>query len=212
MNPIRLMLIDDQAILLDVLQRLFAADAAFDVVGVAQEGASACELAKTARPTAALLDVELKHGESGFDLLPRLRSACPGLHVVILSLHNHPLYAQRGIELGADAYLDKGVSFEHLRQTLLKCAGTVPDVRAGEHRSRQGIYSMLSSRELQVVKGVVQGRLTKDIAREFNVSLSTVSTHLQRAKDKLGVKTRAELIQVAAAFGIVNAGKRETLV
>ncbi|MDD5706162.1 MAG: response regulator transcription factor [Kiritimatiellae bacterium] len=203
---INLMLVDDQAILVDVLRRQFEADPAFSVVGVAYDGASACALAKAARPDAALLDVELKHLESGFDLLPRLRGIAPRLHVVMLSLYNHPLYAQRALELGADAYLDKSVGFDRLRATLLECARR-PGGDAGPSEVRRGprlIYNSLTERELHVVRGVVQGRLTKDMADEFGVSLSTVSTHLQRAKAKLGVKTRTQLIRGAAAMGIVN--------
>jgi len=211
MKPIRLMLVDDQAILLDVLQRQFAADSAFHVVGVAQDGASACELARTARPSAAVLDVELRQNESGFDLLPQLRELCPDLHVVMLSLHNHPLYAQRAIELGAAAYLDKNVSFDTLKRAVRGClapgAGAEADAPPVPDRA---VYKDLTARELHVVRGVIQGRLTKELAREFGVSLSTVSTYLQRAKDKLGVQTRAELIREAAAMGIVSVSEGAT--
>lgn len=207
MKPIRLMLVDDQAILLDVLQRQFGADSAFRVVGVAQDGASACTLAETAHPHAAVLDVELRQGESGFDLLPRLLALCPDLHVVMLSLHNHPLYAQRALELGAAAYLDKGVSFEKLKITLCAClknpvVGAAADAPSG---SGGGLYNNLTPRELHVVQQVIHGRLTKDIADALGVTLSTVSTYLKRAKEKLGVQTRAELIREAAALGIVSA-------
>ncbi len=208
MKPITLMLVDDQAFLLDVLRRQFDVDRAFRVVGVALDGAAACALAETARPAAAVLDVELKGGESGFDLLPRLRALCPALHVVMLSLHNHPLYAQRAIELGADAYLDKGVSFERLRKTLIDSAGTTGHELNVAHGPHPGLFSTLTPRELHVVRGVIQGRLTKDIADEFGVSLSTISTYLQRAKEKLGVQTRAELIREAAALGIA-CGQKE---
>ena len=201
---IRLILVDDQAFLLDILKRQFEASKEFEVVGTALNGGSAYKIALKERPDAIILDVDLGQGESGFDLLPRLRSALPQMRIVMLSLHNHPLYRQRALELGADAYLDKGTSFAKLKRVLV----SVYD--GGENRSQApqsavaGLYKTLTERELHVVKHVVAGMLTKEIAEGLGVTVSTVSTYLQRAREKLGIQTRAELIREAAALGIAT--------
>lgn len=201
MKPIRLMLVDDQTILLDTLRRVFDDDAGFKVVGVAADADTVCAQLDHASPDIVLLDVQL--GEtSGFDLIARLRMLRPDMRIVMFSMYDHPMYAQRADELGADAYLTKGLGFELLRANLLELA-RIP-ARAADAATPAGPFGSLTPRELHVLRGTVLGHPVKEIASGLGIGLSSVGTYLQRARTKLGVETRAELLRAAAALGLAT--------
>ena len=207
MKRLRLLLVDDQLILLDVLRRRFQADNSFSVVAEARSATDALALAESENPDVVMLDVDLGHGESGFDVAASLRRASVHLRIVMVSMFEHRMYRDRAFEVGADAYVTKGVRFETLRAVLL---GRMESVCADEARccwarprgNQKSACLTLTGRELDVVQALFAGMREKEAAERLSVSVSSVGTYLRRAMDKMGVATRAELLQTAAALGI----------
>ena len=213
----RLLLVDDQTMLLDVLSRQFAQDPALELVGIASDAPSAVEKAAALRPDVVMLDIDLGGSASGFDVLKsmrqimRPREGAARSRVVMGSMFDNLMYRNRAFELEADAYATKGVRFETLRSLLLddrsfavpagdrgKFWRNDPAVAAGVAKSP---LSSLSERERAVVGKIVGGAQEKEVSSLLGISVSSVGTYLRRAMGKLGVATRAELMRFHSAIG-----------
>lgn len=210
----RLLVVDDQVMLLDVIERQFDGDPELALAGVAKESSEAVSMAASLRPDVVMLDIDLGGEESGFDVLRSLRAEPPSgrpLRIVMVSMFDNPMYRNRAFELGADAYATKGVRFGTIRALLLddrsyeppegdrgKFWRNSPEVAAGLAASP---LQSLSERERSVVREVVGGAYEKEIADRLGISVSSVNTFLRRAMAKLGVATRAELLRRSLAFG-----------
>lgn len=197
----RVLVIDDHDIVRLGIRHLLAGRAelreAADLAGaLAQLRQSPCDL--------LLLDLALGD-DFGLTALPRLRDACPGMRVIVLTSLAEDLYAERVLKAGADGFVSKAA----LTGTLLEAMETVmagrvhvsPALREGLLR-RIGTPSAsdrpaLSSREIEVLRHVAAGRSTREIADILNRSVKTIESHKQALKDKLGAKTPAHLIRMA---------------
>ena len=206
-----LLVVDDQVMLLDVMERQFEGDPDIELAGSAAEASEALRFVRERKPDIVMLDVDLGGGDSGFDVLQALR-ALPGggPRVVMVSMFENPMYRNRAFNLGADAYVTKGVRFRTMRSVLLDDrAYEVPEGDRGKfwRNSPEAVaqpgsdpFQALSERESAIVREVVRGLSEKEIAADLGVTVSTVSTYLRRAMAKLGVATRAELLRLHHAL------------
>ncbi len=204
--PVRVLIVDDHAMLLDILKRQFDDDPAFEVIATANSLRSLMMAIDEHDIDVILLDIELS-GESGLDSITHIRVTAPGVRIVMLSMFDHEIYRDRAFELGADAYVTKGARFADLRDLLLS-GNDEPDVSAKGNRQiwrrskrAQSVRLTLTGRELQVVRALAAGRREKDVAEELDISVSSVGTYLKRAMIKTGIDTRQELLRHAAALG-----------
>jgi DNA-binding NarL/FixJ family response regulator len=207
-KPLRVVLVDDHAMLLEAMRRQFEADAAFKVVGVADSAAALRELLGKRRTDLVLLDIQLGP-ESGLDLIPEIQAGHAGVRVVIVSMFDQTIYRDRAFELGADAYVTKGARFADLRQLLL--GEPLTPTAAGQiwqrpRREKGSVRMTLTRRELTVIGKLAEGRQVKEVADALGISQSSVGTYLRRAMDKVGVTTRAELFQYAGSLGGIGKG------
>ncbi len=205
-KPLKIMLVDDQRMLLDVLSSQFGIDGDFRVVGIAQSVPEAVVLADETRPDVAMLDIDLGGGHSGLDAVPKLRAMLPQLHIVMASMFDHPMYRDRAFEMGANAYVTKGVRFESLKAVLLDDAKALAPGDAARCWWRRGevyrsVRMTLSGRELAVIRALADGKRESDVAQELSISVSSVGTYLRRAMMKMGCGSRAELFRDAMALG-----------
>lgn len=198
----RLLVVDDQVMLLDVLERQFADDPDLELVGLAKEAATVARLVRSLQPDILMLDVDLGGTVSGFDVLSAMRPLVP--RIVMVSMFENAMYRNRAFALAADAYATKGVRFATLRALLLDDTSYAvpesdrgrfwrnsPEASPGELAAR---FPSLSERERAVVVAIAGGAMEKEIADRFGISVSATSTYLRRAMEKLGIKTRAELL------------------
>lgn len=180
------------------------------VVGEADDGWAALRALLGERRAAdvVLLDLSLTR-LNGTEVLRRLRKGRPELPVVVLSMYRAEAFARRMIALGAVAYLAKDASPEQLLATVrAAAAGAAPAALASARpASPEPLHAALSPREYQVFTLIYQGRTATMIAGELNLSASTVSNHLAKVKEKLGVQTLAELIRYACDAGLLPAPK-----
>lgn len=150
-----------------------------------------------------LLDLALGD-DFGLTALPRLREACPGMRVIVLSSMAEDLYAERALKAGADGFVSKAA----LGETLLEAVDTVlagrvfvsAQMRDALLRRVGGTGAArpdLSPRELEVLRHVAAGRSTREIAELLNRSVKTIETHKQALKTKLGADTPAQLMRLA---------------
>lgn len=208
----RVFVVDDHPIVRRGLVELINTQPDLVVCGEAEDAPTALRAIKEQRPDLALLDVSLKEGD-GLELAKDLRSQLPDLVILMLSMHDESLYTERALRAGASGFIMK----EEAPQTLLAAIHKV--LAGGVHVSEkmgarllQGMargkkpgvelpMDRLTDRELEVFRMIGEGQTVKEIAEALFLSAKTVEAHREHIKDKLNVRTSAELLR----FAIQNA-------
>lgn len=195
----------------DGLRRLLEAEADLIVGGEAGTAKQALAMIAADQPELVLIDIALP-GSDGIELIKTLRVRFPSLLMLVLSMHDEALYAERVLRAGAKGYVMKSSSSEQLMQAVRKVlAGEVYVSPALSSRMLQsmvkgksevlGALSRLSDRELEIVHLIGQGLSTSEIAARLGISSKTVESHRGNIRSKLSLKSGAEL----ARFSIANA-------
>jgi DNA-binding NarL/FixJ family response regulator len=181
------------------------------VCGEAEDAQTALRAIGGIEPDLAIVDISLGGG-SGIDLIRSLRTVYPKVAIIVLSMHEERVYAERSIRAGARGYIMK-------RESTKKIVDAIRQVLRGEmHLSKElteifaekfvsgpssgGAMSIsqLSDRELEVFQLIGQGYETREIAESLNVNIKTVQTYCTRIKDKLKFSTGAELLREAVRW------------
>jgi len=216
MNPVRILVADDHAIIRRGLRALLAHDPEFEIVGEACDGIEAVELAERVRPDVAILDVSMPH-LNGLEAARRILSTLPGTHIVLLTVHADETYLLGALKAGARGYVLKNSAevevVEAVRAVTRGKAYFSPRVSgilADEYLrylQEQGVddpYDLLTSRERQILQLLAEGQSNKDVANLLNLSPTTVICHRQHIFQKLDFHNVADLILYAIRKGIVS--------
>lgn len=203
----KVLLVDDHAIVRDGLRRLLATLGGEEVVDAA-DGREALVLARSLRPDLAIVDLNLP-GLGGLELIRRLAQDVPETRILVLSMHAEPLYVTRAMDAGAHGYLSKNVAPEELLAAVRKVAaggryveGEVAQalaVRAAEADEPMG---KLSPRDLEMLRLLAQGRSLAEIADSLGIGYKTVANSFTSIKAKLGVARTADLVRLALELGV----------
>lgn len=206
-KPIRLLLVDDHAIVREGLAALLDGSDEVVVVGQAGNGLEALQLAAQLKPDVVLMDMAMR-GMDGLTATLQFRQDQPDVKILILTMHCEPEYVQTVLQAGARGYLTKDTASE---EELLRAITTVYQgaVYIGSNASEQlfaepPTKKCLSERELAVLKLIVQGASNKLIARQLNnISDRTVEAHRYNIHRKLGTRTTADLVKYALEQGLL---------
>ncbi len=201
-------IVDDHFLFADALGSVIRGLPDYEVAGIAQSGAQAISIARTARPDVILLDYHLP-GYDAADLIPRLRALSPGVRIVILTSDTSDATLVRGLRAGVEGYLTKERALDDVLDALRTVAG------GGKHLSDEqmarthaltgeGSGEALTERELGILKLLAQGRDSQAIADELTISANTVRTHLQNIFSKLGAHSKLEAVATATARGLLT--------
>ncbi len=212
----RLLLADDHAVLRAGLRLLLDAQADLKVVGEAGDGAGALRLAAELHPDLILLDLTMP-GLSGLEALPALRKAAPGARVLILTMHDDEGYLRQALRAGASGYVLKkaadaelisavravlrGEVYVHPSMTKALLEDLLP-AAGGEGPANP--WELLSEREREVLSLVARGHTSAEIAEQLTLSPKTVETYRSRGMEKLGLRSRAALVQFALTRGLLS--------
>ncbi len=206
----RIFLIDDHPLVREWLTQLINQQPDLVVCGEAETAPAALEALATASVDLAIVDLSLKDS-SGLELIKNLQRLEPGVPVLVLSMHDEALYAERAFRAGARGYVNKRESaqkvVEAVRRLLegkLYVSEKAAEVLAGQtlrgaSPGRPAI-ERLSDRELEVFKKLGQGIGTRQIAEDFCVSIKTVQAYCARIKEKLNVGSATELLREAVRW------------
>jgi len=206
--PVRLLLVDDHAILRRGMELLMAHEPDLEIVGEAGTIAEALEAAAGTAPDVAILDIHLPDG-SGIAAIRPLRELRPALGVVMLSMYDDFDHVRRAFAEGADAYVVKSSTQDDLLTAIRTVAagGTYRDPSLpspdGPHQARRPIDT-LSPRELEVLRLLALGNTNHEIADALVVSVKTVETHRAHIMSKLKADSRAALVQHALGAGLLG--------
>jgi two-component system nitrate/nitrite response regulator NarL len=210
--PIRILIIDDHAVLRFGLRAIFESQEHLSVVGEAIDSASALALATATQPDIVLLDLDLGK-ENGYDLIPGILDAAPNTRVVVLTGVRDPAAHERVILQGAMGIVLKETALElilkaidrvHAGEAWLDRAmiGSILNTRiransSQEQNAREARIAMLTEREREIVGLIGEGLRNKLIAERLVISEATVRNHLTSIFSKLGVSDRFELVVFA---------------
>lgn len=208
----RVLLVDDHPVVRRGLRELLESQTNLRVSGEAASEAEALEAAgRDPAPDVALVDVNLQSG-SGIALVRQLRSQHEKLPVLVISMHDEVLYAERALAAGARGYVMKQVPDAEMLDAVRRVAGGrfyVSDairerlfpLAAGELSAGASPVARLSDRELEVFLLIGRGYAPRHIADELHLSVKTVETHRRHICEKLGLEGAAELSRYAVAWG-----------
>jgi DNA-binding NarL/FixJ family response regulator len=204
----RVFIVDDHPLVREGLTNLINGQDDLIVCGEAKDSAQAINGIAKARPDVALIDISLEN-ESGLELVKQLKTQFPQVALIILSMHDEALYAERALRAGAQGYVMKHETSKSVLASIRRVLGggvyvserIVKRMALRLTSSRQTITSSpverLSDRELEIFRLLGQGRTTSQIAGDLNLSLKTVQAYCARAKEKFGVTSLTELLRAA---------------
>jgi len=216
----RILLADDHAILRDGIRALLSANADFDVVGEASNGAEVLALLETTPADVVLMDVQMPVLD-GFATVPELRRRYPAVRVLVLTMLEHENYVARMLEAGASGYVLKNAAISEITYAirtvaignpflcteiglnmLFKAVSQSADLALNEAHSPAG--ADLTARELEVLKLIAEGLTNGEIADKLFTSKRTIETHRQNIIAKTQAKNTAALIKLAMSRGLIS--------
>lgn len=206
-NTIRIMLVDDHAIVREGLRTLLAEDSEFLVVGEAQNGAEAIELAAIVRPQVILMDLVMPNVD-GIQATQALQSLMPNSRIIVLTSFSDDQWVSKAIQAGASGYLLKNVLKAELFLAIRTVASGQPFLHAEAQRTlmRQSaappsLLPSLTERERSVLDGIVGGLSNKEIARSLHLTEGTVKGYVSTILTKLAVADRTQAALYAIKHG-----------
>ena len=203
----RIFIVDDHPLVRDGLANLINQQADLAVCGEAEDSAGAIAGMESGKPDVALIDISLKN-ESGLELVKTLQTQFPSISLIVLSMHDEALYAERALHAGARGYVMKRETTKNvltaIRRVLegdIYVGDRVVNSMAKRMSSRKSAAAepveRLSDRELEIFRLLGQGRTPSQIAEDLRLSLKTVQAYCARAKEKFGVTSLTELLRAA---------------
>ncbi len=199
------MLVEDHGLVRRGFRRLLEDDAEIAVIAEASDGHEAVELARKLHPDVAVIDFGLP-SMNGAVATRQILKACPNTAVLIVSMHDEPACVQSCLVAGARGYLLKNALDLELVQAVKQvAAGTeVLDPRLSVHARDSAPGPSLSTRELEVLQLIVNGKSNKEIGLILGVSFNTVAVHRANIMQALGIHNTAELVVYAMRNGLVS--------
>jgi DNA-binding NarL/FixJ family response regulator len=207
----RVLIVDDHALVRSGLSELIGHEAGLEVCGEASDAATALTKVKETQPDIVIVDIMLKEG-SGVELIKQIRALDPSIRMLVTSMHDERLYAERVLNAGAMGYVSKQEPAEKVIQAIRQVlAGRVyvseqmadrvlRRVSHGAEDPKQSPLDALSDRELEVLNLIGQGLSTRQIAEQLHLSVKTIDTYREHIKSKLNLKTANELVRYAVAW------------
>jgi len=204
----KIFIVDDHPIVRKGLSQLINQEADLVVCGEAASAQSALETLKKLKPDLAIVDISLK-GVDGIELIKQMKVRYSNLPVLVVSMHDESLFAERALRVGARGYIMKQEAIEMMMEAIRKVlrgelyiservsATIVKKFIDGKSESTSSPEELLSDRELEVFQLIGQGIGTREIAEQLHVSVKTVEAYRANIKEKLSLKNGTELLKHA---------------
>ncbi len=214
---ISVLLADDHAIVRQGVKMILTAEPDIEVVGEAEDGLQAIEMARELKPNVAVLDVSMPR-LNGIEAMRQIRAALPQTQVLALTMHADDTYVFQCLKAGASGYVLKRAAATDLVQAIRAArrgeaflypavatavvADYLKRLESGEGREA---YDGLTEREREILTLVAEGVTNQDIAQKLYISIKTVQTHRAHIMEKLGLHDRTQLVRYAIRKGLIEA-------
>ncbi|GIN61053.1 DNA-binding response regulator [Robertmurraya siralis] len=213
---IKILLVDDHAVVRMGLKMLLDHHADMEVVGEASEGNEGIEKAHELKPNVVVMDLSMPHGKDGLSATSELKKQMPEIAILILTMHDDEEYLFRAIQAGASGCILKSAPHEELIQAIKSVSNgdaylhpsatkRLMEEYLSSTREEDGdLIHLLSDREREVLTLIAKGYSNKEIGEKLAISVKTVETHKGNIMEKLHMKTRPELVAFALKKGLLG--------
>lgn len=210
-EPVSLLLVDDQSIMLDGLEAVLVDQEDFKVVGRASNGHQAVEEAKRLKPAIVLMDISMPEMD-GIEATRAVLKSCKGSRVLVLSMYNNKEFIHELLDAGASGYVLKNTSKDELVEALRRVAAGLRYLgrevqeaweEADRFKDRDGeqAYQHITKREKEIIRLICSEHTTQEIAEHLFISPQTVETHRKNILHKLDIRNTAGLVKYAMERG-----------
>jgi len=208
MNKLRIILAEDHETIRDGLKLLVNSRSDMEVVGEADNGRTALQLAEEFSPDVVVMDISMPE-LNGLQATKKLKDKSPQVKVLILTRHSEPGYLQELLQAGAGGYVLKQSKSEELIRAILAVAAgqtyldpavterAVTQLRESGQVARGVPNANLTAREADVLRLIALGYVNKEVAARLNLSIKTVEAHKSNAMNKMGMKSRVDIVRYA---------------
>lgn len=216
-NIIQVFIVDDHPFLIEGLEMVINCHPNFTVCGSATTVKDTLQIIKSCKPNILIADMQIKD-ESGIDLIPDVRNILPKIHILMISMHSEPYFIEKSLSAGANGYIVKSESTNHLipalqiinsgnrylspeveKRIIHKALSTTPSEVTTLEIER------LTIREQEILRLYGKGKSTKEIASLLNISNRTVDAHKEHIKQKLNKTSMKEVLELAIEWSKLNA-------
>lgn len=213
--PIRIVLADDHQIIREGVRTLLSAEKDFEIIGEAEDGKEAIHLVEEKQPDILVMDISMENMD-GIEATRQIHKKFPDVRIVALSMYQAKQYVSNMLEAGASGFLLKDCAGEELVtaiRSILKgksyLSPEISEVVVSDYVNqlkthKNSVENLFTEREREVLRLVVDGKSTRQIADELFVSVKTIETHRQQIMKKTGLKSIAELTKFAIREGLTG--------
>ncbi|MGA2916762.1 MAG: response regulator transcription factor [Sedimentisphaerales bacterium] len=217
-NKTQVLIVDDHPVIRDGLVTIVNHEQDFNVCGQAVDAYQALKAVAELKPDIVVTDISLKSSD-GIELTKNIKARCPGLPVIIFSVHDESLYAERALLAGAKAYLMK----DEVSENIIKAIRTVlnGEIYVSDTISKKFLHRIagdkagtaktpienLSDREFEIFRLIGEGLKASQIANQLHLSIKTIETYRTRIKEKLNLADAAELLRYSIKWAKSQNGK-----
>jgi DNA-binding NarL/FixJ family response regulator len=215
-GKIRVLLADDHMIVREGIKMLLAAESDLEVVGEAENGVEAIEMAARLRPDVAVVDISMPE-LNGIEAIRRMKQALPQVHALALTMHADDAYVFQVLKAGGSGYVLKRSAANDLVEAIRAARRGRPFLypsvakavaadylkRLDTNEGRES-YDGLSAREREILKLVAEGATNQAIAEQLSISIKTVQTHRTHIMEKLNLHDRTMLVRYAVRKGLIE--------
>ena len=210
-NKTQILIVDDHPMVRDWLAQMIRRETDLAVCGEASDGAGALRAIATLKPDMAIVDLTMRDSH-GTELIREIGQQFKELPVLVLSMHDESLYAERAIRAGARGYITKQEAGQKIKEAIRCVLGgnvylsealaskMIRAIAAGPSNTTALPVDSLSERQMEILRLIGNGNSTKQIAEKLTLSVKTVEGYIARIKEKLNLTTANELLQYAIKF------------
>jgi two-component system, NarL family, response regulator NreC len=222
-NKIRVLIVDDHAVLRAGLQLLINSQDDMQAVGEASDGMEAVAQVMHLKPDVVILDLEMV-GQAGIPTIRQIRNGCPQTRILVLTMYGDHAYLRLALEAGANGYVVKSAAHTELLSATREVAqgktfvdrsfnphAVLETIKPKPYKTREtsGSLNLLSPREREVFNFLVQGFTNPQIATQLEISVKSAETYRSRLMDKLNLRNRADVVRFALAHGLLSSAKQQ---
>jgi len=213
-RKIKILLVDEHPLLRIGIKKVAEMNKDIHIVGDTGDADEAINIARKLLPDIAVIDISLTGEINGIDLVRKFKAELPNINILILTIFDEKIYAERALKAGARGYITKQIAPEKLVDAVISIyeGKLYLDDRISKklldkilNRSKNvsdNPIDILSNREFTIFKLIGEGLKTSEISNKLNICKSTVESHKKKLKDKLGIATSSELIKMAIHWAL----------